>query len=114
VIPDEFHDLAVNLIKNGDCEASVRSSASRCYYAAFLQARLLTEDITLPGSFSGGSHVEVSEKVKRKYGSPYADLLKSMKKTRNEADYDIAQKFPKAEAQKLMLIRRKLLDAIDT
>lgn len=113
MIPEQFQDLAITLIKNGDCEASIRSSASRSYYATFLQARALTQEIQLPDDFEGGSHVEVSEKVRRKYGPPYARILKSMKKIRNEADYDIDDHFPKAEAQKVMQMRRELLDSID-
>ncbi len=113
MIPDQFNDVALALIKNEGCEASIRSSASRCYYSAFLQARALTDDVVLPDDFEGGSHQVVSEKVKRKFGPPYARLLKSMKKVRNEADYDIDDYFPKAEAQKVMQLRRQLLNAID-
>ena len=86
----EFHNLAINLSKNSD-EASLRSSVSRAYYAAFHLARDFAKNcLSFQPTYKGPDHDGVVNHMKNHNDKAVRAIginLDRLKDNRRIADY---------------------------
>lgn len=92
-------------------ESSIRVSISRAYYGAFLEAR----DAIQVSSQGETGHLDVIKhfsSLKTPTATIIANTLRSMKKRREKADYDIQLACKKKEAEDAVIEARKILKSL--
>jgi hypothetical protein len=99
--PTAFLNLADRLIQNEKRPEGFRSATSRAYYAAHLSALAFLGEmgITLLGGPHG--HEDVCRHLEGSADEALLDagqLLRDLRGSRNEADYDLTTKEPESEA----------------
>jgi uncharacterized protein (UPF0332 family) len=100
-----------------DREASLRSSVSRAYYAAFGSARSRARERRLHTRQSAAEHGEVSVFFAQKYGDAggeIAKLLSRLRTNRNMADYDDACEDAESLSTESIAYARQVLKLLDT
>lgn len=100
---EEFLSLGDELSQRDD-QASVRTAISRAYYGVFLLARSVAS--------IQSKHSDVHRSTQAYfYGNgayPIADVLKAMRKLRNEADYNERLTFPQEAAESTVAMARQV------
>ncbi len=87
--PELFYELAQKLLEDSNYETNsrIRTAVSRAYYAAFLTARSRLEVLNF-NLHRQQVHKEVHEAIKSK-DPKLAQKLSTLRRYRNEADYDL-------------------------
>ena len=96
VTPDDIHGSAAAL-SEGDGEIDWRNAGSRAYFAAFHRCRRLAMQLEPHVDVSRSDAHQVVPDILRAGGKPrqLSYMLAQCRRTRNMADYDIDDPFPR-------------------
>ncbi|MEM0140305.1 MAG: HEPN domain-containing protein [Ferroplasma sp.] len=113
--PEEFLDLAKNIVNANSNQAQIRTSISRIYYSVFLESRELFISMGAKFSKSANVHKEVEDLIKNSGcngNDAYkeSNLLFNLRKMRNEADYDLPDKFSFSDVEDALKYSGEILN----
>lgn len=113
VTPDDLLQAATDM-GQGDSEVHWRNSASRAYYAAYHRCRQMAVAERLEVQEGGSQHVALATALERGPNAPIRRIgyiLDSCRLLRNQADYDIDQRFSRQLGETVLEDCREILAA---
>ncbi|GHC58588.1 hypothetical protein GCM10010096_34650 [Alcaligenes pakistanensis] len=122
VTPREILGLSERLCASHECEATLRASVSRAYYAAYHTAEDFHHSLDLPGAEPPerrGMHAtliyqlgnpRITDTELKKDSKIHSYILKTLKLARVEADYNLSAKVTLTAAQTQIESAKRLID----
>jgi uncharacterized protein (UPF0332 family) len=113
----EFLNTALEFLEQQPVrEIDCRNAASRAYYCAFHTCKQLLEQCPPKESQRGAEHEKIIAELRKHQDKRFkilGNMLNTSRDQRVHADYRLDKKFALADAKKLLLSTKKLLQEIE-